>query len=475
MHTVHRSRIYKRSRSWSLAALVLALALAVSSVATPTATAEAAPSAQYRQIGGTLPDGTEYLVRVPENWNGVLINDLDFVTRADGPWYQYLLEHGYAASGTRRHPMRWKQYDPRAEINNQVRVIDIVEKQFGQADHVIQFGCSGGGAVALGIGETYPNKVDGVIPVGAQTGIVIANMWLDLAFVLKTLLAPNSDLPVVNIAREDVPAAIQAWHEVLDSAQQTAEGRARIALAVTLAQWPTWGSSPASTTPRPDPRDTDAVQQAMYRTARDGVQAAVTNRHLFEISAGGVASWNTGVDYKRFYSNADPGQRSAVGRMYSKAGMDPGRAVDSDLRLINESPRITANPQAVEYWRTHPRTHAANPAVPVLHMHTIGDATLPPSLMQGYQAGVRTNGKTDLYRQAFVEATGHCTYNVSEVATAIQTMLQRIDTGNWGSTTNPLAMNALGRSFGIDEPRFTDFRLTPLSRAFYPDSTYPTG
>lgn len=478
MHTIHQPWLHKRPRSWSIAALLLALTLAVPGLGTPTATANAVTAnavtaAQYRQIGGTLPDGSEYLIRVPENWNGVLINDLDFVTRADGPWYQYLLDHGYAASGTRRHPMRWKQYDPLAEINNQVRVIDLVEQQFGQADTVIQFGCSGGGAVALGIGETYPNKVDGVIPTGAQTGIVIANMWLDLAFVLKALLAPNSALPVVNIAREDAPAAVQAWHEVLDSAQQTAEGRARIALAVTLAQWPTWSSSAASTTPRPDPQDTDAVQRAMYRTARDGIQVAVTTRHLFENSAGGVASWNKGVNYKRFFSNADPGQRSAVGQLYSRAGMDPGRAVESDLRIINESPRITANPEAVEYWRTHPRTHAADPAVPVLHIHTIGDATLPPSLMQGYQSGVGTNGKTDLYRQAFVEATGHCTYNISEVTTAIQTMLQRIDTGNWGNTTNPIAMNALGRTFGVDEPRFTEFRLTPLNRAFYPDTTYP--
>lgn len=474
MHNVHRSHIRKHRRRWSPVVLVLAIALAISSVAAaPSATAEGTQSSQYHQIGGTLPDGTEYLIRVPEDWNGVLINDLDFVTRADGPWYQYLLDQGYATSGTRRHPLRWKQYDPRAEIHNQVRVLDIFEEQVGQPDRVIQFGCSGGGAVALGIGETYPNKVDGVIPVGAQTGIVIANMWLDLAFVLKALLAPNSDLPVVDIAREDVPAAIQAWHQVLESAQQTPEGRARIALGVTLAQWPTWGSSPASTTPRPDTRDIDSVQQAMYTTARDGVQAAVTARHLFEISAGGVASWNTGVDYKRFYANADPVQQSAVNRLYSKAGLDVGRAIEADLRFINDTPRITGDPQAVEYWRTHPRTHAADPAVPVLHIHTIGDATLPPSLMQGYQAGVRRNGKTDLYRQAFVEATGHCTYNTAEVATAIQTMLQRIDTGTWGSSTDPQVMNALGRSHGIDEPRFTQFRLTPLNRAFYPDSTYP--
>ena len=57
------------------------------------------------EVRGAIPiRGTEYLIRVPANWNGTLISDLDYVSAAESPKHMYLLEHGYALCGTLRRP-----------------------------------------------------------------------------------------------------------------------------------------------------------------------------------------------------------------------------------------------------------------------------------------------------------------------------------------------------------------------------------
>ena len=55
------------------------------------------------EVGGTLPDGTQYLMKVPVNWNGTLIRDLDYASGANNPRWAALLERGYALAGTGRH------------------------------------------------------------------------------------------------------------------------------------------------------------------------------------------------------------------------------------------------------------------------------------------------------------------------------------------------------------------------------------
>lgn len=465
-----------RTMRRSLSVSVLAATALVASVLTTASASPAAGAApRFTEASGTLPDGTEYLIRVPQHWNGTVISDLDFAVSPNEQsfnhdWYEHLLAKGYAASGTRRHPMRWKQYDPRAEIRNLVRVLDVLEEKFGKPRRVLQMGCSGGGAVSLGMGEANPDRVDGVVPLGAQTGVVIGNMWLDLLFTLKSLLAPGSDLPVVGIPPEEISGAWQAWKSTLETAQRTELGRARIALAVTLSQWPTWGSLYPSSDPRPDTADVVGLQHAMYKSASEGVLAAVASRHILEFGAGGIPSWNAGIDYKDFYRNASAEQTSVTRELYRLAGLHPGSELAADIDKINRAPRITADTKAVEYWRVHPRTHAGTPGVPVLQAHTIGDSGLPPVLMADYEAGVHANGGTSRYRQAFVEASGHCVFRASEVASLVETMMRRLDTGRWEASTTPQALNTVGRTLADGQPRFTRFQLPRLNRAFYPDS-----
>ena len=63
----------------------------------------------------------------------------------------------------------------------------------------------------------------------------------------------------------------------MEKAQQTPEGRARIALAVAVSQWPTWGAigNPPKEKPKGDPA---SLQAAMFKSASDGLANAVNRR-----------------------------------------------------------------------------------------------------------------------------------------------------------------------------------------------------
>ncbi|MAM60280.1 MAG: hypothetical protein CMH11_02180, partial [Maritimibacter sp.] len=128
---------------------MLCLAIAAS-LAVPVSAQDKTP---YREHSGVLPDGTTWLIRVPENWNGRLLRDLDFASFIHvpgyAPRYDDLLARGYAFAGTARHPMNFLQYDPQREILNLQTVQDTFTQLESEPDMVMQYGCSGGGLDSL--------------------------------------------------------------------------------------------------------------------------------------------------------------------------------------------------------------------------------------------------------------------------------------------------------------------------------------
>ena len=73
-------------------------------------TLSVAHAAEIKREEGTLPSRFPYMINVPANWNGIVINDLDAVANKDGKFAAYLLDHGYAYSGTGRHPERMTRH-----------------------------------------------------------------------------------------------------------------------------------------------------------------------------------------------------------------------------------------------------------------------------------------------------------------------------------------------------------------------------
>lgn len=459
----------RRVRRGVLLTAVVATALPLGA---QPATGVQATSPETTQMQGVFPDGQEWQISVPDNWNGVVINDLDAVPRlaSGSPIAEYFLENGYAYTGTRRHPDRSFNWDPPAESNNMAAVLDIFSDEFGEPATAIQYGCSGGGSVGLSVAEDHPDIFDGVISMHASDPITLANMRLDLSVALKGLLDEDDVLPLIIDDGEQAEAS-EIWTSVLAEAAQSDQGRARMALALVMAQYPIWGSGP-----KPDFADNEAVQQSVVDAAAIAAVRAVTGRPMWDQPAG-LMSWNEGVDYRRFYNHADPSHQEIVRDLYADAGLSPARAIPADLERINAQPRISATSSGVEYFRSRMRT--GDVKIPMLHASTIGDASTPPSVMARDAAAVTANGASSLYRQAFIEAPGHCTHNVAEVAALLDTLEERIETGTWGDT-KPGALNQSAAESGQGIGRFvpsafaTGWKLpTTLNRAFLPGTTWP--
>lgn len=434
-------------------------------------------------INGLLPDGTPYRLSIPKGWNGVVVRDLDYVYRSQTlgltERYEDLWRRGFAAIGTMRHRLRMYQYDPLREIANLDRVLDRFEEAVGGRDHrVVQYGCSGGGHVTLAVSEFFPDRVDGCVALAAHTPVALMNSFLDGWFVLRTLIGPAyveaghgsiEDLGIVGLSNDGLvdPTAhgrrgpiVDAWRKAVETAQATPLGRARMALAFTLGQWPAWVTGDVE---QPDLDDVTSLQFSMFRAlmhnaANPGGEARI----MFENAAQGQQpSWNNDTDYEDFLNTANPAMRSAVEALYSAAGS----TLRDDLQRLAETPRIKAEPHALEFWRVPGRTTQGKPRIPVLRLHMIGDYQIPPSLVEGYAAEVLANGASENFRAAYVSATGHCNFSAAESAAAVETVLQRATSGRWPSV-EPADLNALGNGLAAGSmARFTDY--TPYSHPRY--------
>jgi hypothetical protein len=127
---------------------------------------------------------------------------------------------------------------------------------------------------------------------------------------------------------------------VLQSAQSTPQGRARIALAAALADLPPWFNAAS-----PEPASTDYTTQEQNQALWESHDFAFAffGRADLELRAGGNPSWNTGVDYRvQLAKSAD---NEEVQALYQQAGLD----LIADLDTLNAAPRINADQQAVGY------------------------------------------------------------------------------------------------------------------------------
>lgn len=431
----------------------------------------------YKEEKGALPDGTGYLIRIPEEWNGTLIRDLDYVAmvgqqgRADR--YEHLLNSGYALAGTGRHPLRQWQYDPAREISKLDLVLDRFEATYGEPERVIQFGCSGGGHVSLAVAEDFSDRIDGSVVLSGHTPVWIMNSFLDGWFALQSLLGeyyveaghgPASDLAITELLNDGssnpsghgmTGSLPEAWRKAFDAAQESPEGRARMALAFVLGQWPAWM---ADDTSKPDLNNVEELQEAMYHSLlRLSQSPGGEARIMFENSAQGQQlSWNENVDYAEFYENGNPALKNAVEQLYQEAGLD----LQADIQKINDMPGVLASSHAMEYWSAPGRTIVGDPKIPVIRLHSLGDYQIPYTLMLGYEDLVAENGNSDLLRTALIRSTGHCTesaISTAESTAAIEVLNRRLDAGEWPST-EAKDLNALANSLGTGTPA----RFMPL-------------
>src|SRR5260221_6920686 len=185
-------------------------------------------------------------------------------------------------------------------------------------------------------------------------GIGTWNQALDSAFSFNVLLASNT-LPVVHITNPS--AAFNQAESILGSAQNTPQGRARIALAAALADVPGWFDQ-ASSEPASNDFSTQEQNQFLWESKVDFLFAFFARAEL-ESRAAGNPSWNTGVNYRvQLEHSADS---TEVAALYKQAGL----SLDQDLNALNAATRISADPGAESYLNQY-ITFDGNLNIPVL-------------------------------------------------------------------------------------------------------------
>jgi len=118
-----------------------------------------------------------------------------------------------------------------------------------------------------------------------------------------------------------------------------------------------------------------------------------------EAKAGGNPSWNTGVNYARDLAKSADARE--VRALYRSAGLSLGQ----DVRRLNDSQRISADPNAVA-WLTRNIVFNGDISVPVLTMHTTGDGLVVPENEQalGASYNIFSAGLHQLYPGALAAA-----------------------------------------------------------------------
>jgi pimeloyl-ACP methyl ester carboxylesterase len=399
---------------------------------------------------GTLKDGATYLIEVPANWNGTLfLYSHGYVVPGSpnpaedvgDPFTRFfMLSSGYALAGSSYATTGWAIHEA---LQDQIAVLEVFEKTFQRPKKTIAWGHSLGGIITAGLVQRNPERFVAALSMCGvlSGGVATWNTALDGAFAFKTLLAPGTGLQIVNIANP--LANLDLAEVVLAEAQGTPQGRARLALAGALGDLPGW-FTPLSPEPAPTDFAGQEINQFLWDQQVD-FPFAFAFRAELEARAQGNVSWNTGVDYRRQLDRSIG--RDQVQALYQAAGLD----LDADLKTLNEAVRISADPEAVRYLERN-IIFDGEIRIPVLTLHTKGDGLVVVQNESAYKKVVDERGDGEFLRRTFIDRAGHCAFTPAETIAAVQTLVNRLDTGRWhdvDATDLNKAAAALGPGFNV--------------------------
>jgi len=425
----------------------------------PAAPALAAPatcggSGTVTTLPGTLPDKATYEIQCPAGpWNGTLfLYSHGYVVpgspnppqdAGDPVTAGWMLDHGYALAGSSYATTGWAIQQA---LPDQIATLDAFDQVFGAPARTVAWGHSLGGIITAGLIQRYPGRFAAALPMCGvlSGGVATWNTALDAEFAFQRLIDPS--VQVVNIT--DPSANLNGALAAASAAQQTPQGRARLALAAALGDTPGW-FTPLSREPAPTDYAAQEANQFSWDTQVD-FPFIFAFRAELEARAGGNPSWNTGVNYLRDLARS--ADLPEVVALYRAAGLSLGH----DLQTLDQATRVTAAPAAVAYL-AHNIVFTGRLPVPVLTMHTTGDGLVVPENEQAYRSAVDRAGDGAALQQIFVHRAGHCAFTPAETITAVRVLTGRLDTGRWQqSALGPASLNAQAAALG---PRYNIFVL----------------
>jgi hypothetical protein len=442
-------------------ALCSALLAAVSLLCLP-ASASADTVANY---SGTLADGTTWIAQLPSDWNGTLLlyshgfGDLPAADAPDPTTEAALLARGYALAGS--------SYDP----DGSLWALDTaVQDQFGSLTavertvlphrpaEVLAFGTSMGGLVSALEAQDGAGRVNGALTTcGIVAGAVnLNNYQLDGEYALAQLLLPGQDVPLVDFSSTgealDTAATLTS---AAATAQQSAAGRARLALALAFLNASDGVASTARQAPGPLEEEQYAVEFDSSFSTLDFIESG---RPAIEQAAGGNAAWIAGTNFGAVLARSP--YRGEVEALYRAAGLN----LSDDLADLTGHADITADPAALRSLEST-SVPTGRLAVPELDLHTIADQLVPVQQENFYGQRVRAAGSADLLRQDYVASVGHCDFSSAELVAGVLAIQHRVVTGGWGTVATVASLNAVASSLDLGAAAFIRYRPGQLTGA----------
>ena len=460
----------KPAKAIMTAGLVTAVAALAVPAAMPASAASPSLMTESSHVTGTLPDGASWVADVPARWNGTLLlysHGFGPLTAADAPdpdTSAALLARGYALAGSSYDP-NGSEWALDSAVRDQFGTLQAVEAGVlpGRPRHVLAVGTSMGGLVSAleaQAGGSDAGRIDGALTTcGIVAGAVnLNNYQLDGEYALAQLLLPGQRVQLVRFA--DASAALATAGTLQDAAaqaQQTAAGRARLALA--FINVPPWDASQAAPPPVSDPAAQEAAQyQVEFTGSFSTLDFIESGRPSIDQAAGGSAAWTRGVNFAAVLARSP--YRTEVTALYRAAGI----SLRTDLDTLTRHADITADPAAV---RSLERTSvpAGYLAVPELDLHTISDQLVPVQQENYYARRVAAAGDGNLLRQAYVASVGHCNFSPAELVAGVLALSHRVAAGHWGTAAAPASLDRVASGLGLGPARFTAYSPGPLTGA----------
>ncbi len=282
------------------------------------------------------------------------------------------------------------------------------------------------------------------------------------------MIAPDVSLVHLGDTLFDQIGALQA---AVEAAQTTAEGRAKIALAAAIGDFPGWAHAD---NPRPAPDDLDTQQQAQFEHMMEMAFFGLALGADIDGKVGGNPSTNIGVDYAKLLHRSNG--HDEVLALYARSGLN----LKQDLKSLAAADRIAADP-AARAKLAEISTFTGEISDPMLTLHTAGDQQVVVEQENAYAKTVRHAGNGSLLRQAFTERAFHCAFTPAEMLSALGALTDRVKTGAWKRITDPNTLQARAIALGPDvnvhvdddptqpiptDPKFTDLKPGPFPRPF---------
>jgi hypothetical protein len=458
-------RMKLKLRRTTTAAAAVVLIAAGAALAGPAA-AHAAAATPGTQVTGTLANGTVWIAEYPANWNGTLIlysHGFGPLTAADAPdpgTQAALLADGYALAGS--------SYDP----NNSEWALDTaLSDQFGslaavestvlpsRPRHVIAMGTSMGGLVSALEAQSGRGKIDGALTTcGIVGGGVNLNEYqIDGQYAIAQLLG-NPATQLVGFGTDaNALATAGALTATAATAQQTAAGQARLALAMAFLNVTPWDPSSAAPAPAGSPAAQEAAQyDVMFGGAFNIMDFIELGRISIEQADGGQATWDIGTNFAAALRQSP--YLPEVEALYKAAGLN----LNADLANLTAHTSTKANPAALlSLFQTSVPTGRLE--VPELDLHTIGDNLVPVQNEHYYAQLVNLAGRGSLLRQAYTESFGHCNFSPSELVAGVQAITQRVATGQWGNVATAASLEQAAGATNLGPANYVNYNPGELT------------